>query len=465
MSEQTENKESFRDTIATVDKKGTRKWIYPKKPKGKFTTYRAYVSIFLLSLLFGGPFIKIKGEPLLLMNIIERKFVLFGQVFGPQDFYLFGLGMMAFIVFIVLFTVVFGRIWCGWACPQTIFMEMVFRTIEYWIEGDFKQQQALNKLPWKTEKLVKKISKQVIFFGISFLIANTFLAYIIGIEDLLKIITDCPLNHLAGFISIVIFTGVFYGVFAWFREQACIIVCPYGRLQGVMMDSNTMVVSYDYVRGEHRSKFKKNEDRNNGDCIDCNQCVNVCPTGIDIRNGTQLECVNCTACIDACDFMMDSVGLKKGLIKIASEKSIADKEQKRWTPRVAAYSGVLTILIGAMASILIFRSDIDATVLRTPGMMYQETTDGTISNLYNYKIVNKKRREMPLEFRLVSHKGNIRMVGKGAVLNDEGTGQGAFFIDLDKSEINGVKTKLQIGIFSGDKQVGKIKTTFLGPVS
>jgi cytochrome c oxidase accessory protein FixG len=342
-------------------------------------------------------------------------------------------------------------------------MEMVFRKIEYWIEGDYKQQQALKKMSWNAEKLIKKISKQSIFFLISFLIANTFLAYIIGIEALLAIVTESPLNHLSGFISIVIFTGVFYSVFAWFREQACIIVCPYGRLQGVLMDRNTMVVSYDYVRGEPRGKIKKNESRTKGDCIDCNQCVNVCPTGIDIRNGTQLECVNCTACIDACDFMMERVGMKKGLIKIASESSIEKSEKKIWTPRIAAYSGVLSVLVGVMASILIFRNDIDATILRTPGMMYQVSEDGSISNLYNYKIVNKKRREMRLEFRLLSHKGRVRMVGNGPLLNEEGTGQGAFFIELDKSETSGVKTKLQIGVFSGDKQVGKVKTTFLAP--
>jgi cytochrome c oxidase accessory protein FixG len=346
--------ESFRDSIATIDKEGKRKWIFSKKPKGRLTTYRTWVSVALLGLLFGGPFIKIGGEPLLLLNVLERRFVFFGQVFSPQDFYLFGLGMITFFVFVVLFTVIFGRIWCGWMCPQTIFMEMVFRKIEYWIEGDYKQQQALKKMPWNAEKLTKKVSKQTIFFLISFLIANTFLAYIIGIEALLAIVTESPANHLSGFISITVFTGVFYSVFAWFREQACIIVCPYGRLQGVLTDRNTIQVSYDYVRGEPRGFIRKNETRTKGDCIDCKACVNVCPTGIDIRNGVQMECVNCTACIDACDFMMDSVGLKKGLIRFASEKNIAEKEKTRFTPRMAAYTSVLTVLIGVVASILIF---------------------------------------------------------------------------------------------------------------
>jgi cytochrome c oxidase accessory protein FixG len=456
--------ESFRDSISTIDKEGKRKWIFAKKPKGKLTTYRTWVSSFLLILLFSGPFIKIGGEPLLMMNVLDRKFVLFGQIFAPQDFYLFGLGMMTFFVFVVLFTVIFGRIWCGWMCPQTIFMEMVFRKIEYWIEGDYKQQQALKKMPWNAEKLAKKGSKQTLFFLISFLIANTFLAYVIGIESLLAIITDNPANHLSGFISIIVFTGVFYSVFAWFREQACIIVCPYGRLQGVLTDRNTIQVSYDYVRGEPRGLFKKNESRTKGDCIDCKACVNVCPTGIDIRNGAQMECVNCTACIDACDFMMENVGLKKGLIRFASEKQIAEKEKSRFTPRIAAYSTVLSVLIAVVVSILVFRSDIDATILRTPGMMYQELSDNRVSNLYNYKIRKRRDKQASIDFRLLSHRGNIRLVGNDSLqLKEDGTGEGALFIELEKSELNTVKTKVQIGVFSGEKQIGKINTTFLAP--
>ena len=246
--------QSFRDSIGTIDESGERHWIYPKKPKGKLYNFRTWVSIFLLTLLFSGPFIRIGGQPLLLLNILERKFVILGQVFWPQDFYIFVLIMLSIVLFVVLFTVVFGRIFCGWICPQTIFMEMVFRKIEYWIEGDFKQQKKLNESPWNAEKIRKKTLKTALFLAIAFIISNTFLAYIIGSEELIKIIIDSPSNHLGGLISICLFTGVFYFVFGWFREQVCIVACPYGRLQGVMLDRNSIVVAYDYIRGEMRGK-------------------------------------------------------------------------------------------------------------------------------------------------------------------------------------------------------------------
>ncbi len=240
--------------------------------------------------------------------------------------------MIIGVIFIALFTVGFGRIFCGWICPQTIFMEMVFRRIEYWIDGDRNKQRKLDRQKWNAEKIKKRLLKWFVFLVISFLIANVFLAYLIGSDKLIKYITDGPLEHLSTLLPLIIFTAVFYFVFAWFREQVCIIACPYGRLQGVLLDNKSIVVAYDHKRGEGesgRKKFRKNEDRKalgHGDCIDCLQCVHVCPTNIDIRNGTQLECVNCTACIDECDHIMESINLPKGLIRYASENEIEKKE-------------------------------------------------------------------------------------------------------------------------------------------
>ena len=457
--------ESFRDSIATINEDGNRNWIYPKKPKGDYTKKRNIVAYTLLTLLFVGPFLKINGNPLLMFNVLERKFIIFGQIFWPQDFFIFGLSLITTAVFIILFTVTFGRVWCGWACPQTIFMENVFRKIEYWIEGDFKEQIRLDKQDWNKEKILKKGSKWAIFYAISFLIANTFLAYIIGIDALKEIVTDHPKNHIAGLSSILIFTTVFYFVFAWFREQVCLIACPYGRLQGVMLDNKSLVVAYDYVRGEPRERLKKERGDDKGDCIACGQCVNVCPTGIDIRNGTQLECVNCTACMDACDHIMESINKPKGLIRIDSEEGIKEKKPFEINTRIKAYSGVLSVLLIVLVGLLVTRSAVDGTILRTPGVMYQKTDAGNISNLYNYKLINKTTNDIALEIKLLSHEGTIDIMGnQNIVLPAEGLFTGSMFVEIDPQLLNAAKNKIELGLFDGDKKVKTIKTTFMKPL-
>jgi cytochrome c oxidase accessory protein FixG len=460
--------ESFRDSIATVDKQGKRVWVYPKKPGGKWFTKRALLGYTLLVVLFAGPFIRIGGEPLMLIDVLERRFVIFGQTFWPQDIHLFVLAAITLVIFIALFTVAFGRLFCGWVCPQTIFMELVYRRIEYWVEGDWKQQRALNNAPWSAEKVGKKTLKHLLFFGVAFLIGNTFLAYIVGSEQLIQIITSPPTEHLGGFLAMIGFSLVFYGVFAFLREQVCTTICPYGRLQGVLLDRQSLVVAYDHVRGEERGKFRKGEDRtvaSKGDCIDCKACVHVCPTGIDIRNGTQLECVNCTACIDACNHMMESVDLPKGLIRFASEDGITAKKPWQFTIRMKAYTAVLTILISVILGLIIMRSDVEATVLRTPGMLFQEQPDGRISNLYNYKVVNKTSRSMPLRFELIGTPGEIKLVGKEIALDKAALAQGAMFIHLDHSALSGTKTKLTIGVYSGERLIEEVTTTFVGPIT
>jgi len=456
--------DNFRDSIATISKEGKRNWIYALQPKGRLYTARSILSIFYLIVFFSLPFIKVNGGPLFLFNILERRFILFGVKFWPQDFFIFGIGMLVFIVFVVLFTVVFGRVFCGWICPQTIFMEMVFRRVEYWIEGNAADQKRLNKMPYNGEKILKKGSKHILFLIIAFIIANTFLSYIIGTTELFKIINEPLSMHTGGFISILIFTGVFYGVYAWFREQVCLIACPYGRLQGVMTDKNTILVAYDYKRGEQREKYKKEKSAGAGDCIDCFQCVKVCPVGIDIRNGTQLECTNCTACMDVCDDIMIKTGQEKGLIRYASENGIAKQQKLRITPRIIAYSCVQFVLIGLLVLLLATRKDINTTILRTPGMLFQEQPGNAISNLYNIKMINKSPEDMAITLKLESGHGIIQMVGKNVVASKESKTESEFFIILPRSEITERKTSLEVGIYSGDKKLETVKTTFLGPV-
>ena len=459
--------ENFRDSIGTIKDDGKRNVIFPKKPKGKFTRYRTYVSWGLIAFLFAAPFIKINGNQFLLFNVLERKFNIFGQPFWPQDFYLLVLSMLVGVVFIILFTVIFGRIFCGWLCPQTIFMEMVFRKVEYAIEGDRTKQIKLDKQEWNSEKIGKKTLKWTIFFLISFLISNAFLAYFIGGDTLIQHIKDGPMAHFGTLIKLLVFTGVFYFIFAWFREQACIIVCPYGRLQGVLLDNKSINVAYDFERGEGRQKLRKDEDRNTsglGDCIDCKQCVHVCPTGIDIRNGTQLECVNCTACIDACDDIMDKVGFDRGLIRYASEDNIEKGENFSFNTRIISYTVVLSLMIAFLVTLIFLRNDVQANILRLPGQMYSTEGD-SIQNVYTYKLINKTNDDYNnLKIKLLSHPGHIKIIEGTINLEKSKLHEGTLFIKIAKKDVKSSKEKLKIGIFYNGEMIETNKTNFPAPL-
>lgn len=453
--------QDFRDSVGTISKEGKRNYIFPQKPFGKLYNLRSYFSYFYLVLFFTLPFIKIEGEPMFLFNVLERKFIFFGQVFWPQDFFIFAIGLLTFLVFVILFTVAFGRLFCGWACPQTIFMEMVFRKIEYWIEGDANQQRKLKAMPWNAEKIRKRVTKIIAFFLVSFLIANFFLGYIIGIDRVGLMIQEGAFVHFGVFSSLIIFTFIFFFVYYWFREQVCLIVCPYGRLQGVLLDRNSIVVAYDYVRGEPRGKLSETNE-SKGDCINCSACVRVCPTGIDIRNGTQLECVNCTACIDACDEIMEHIEKPTGLIRYASENNIAKKEKTTYTWRLKLYTGVLLLLLSFLAVLLITRDDVSARVLRTPGQMYQKLPDDKISNLYNIKLANKTRKIIHIDLKLENLDGEIKMINQVDVPK-ESYYQTSFFVILRGTTIKKRKTELKIGLYENGQRIETVSAIFLAP--
>jgi polyferredoxin len=488
----------FRDTLSTLDDQGNRKWMYPWKPKGRFYKYRSLVSYALLILLFAIPFIRVHGDPLLMFNIVERKFIIFGLVLTTQDMHIFAIGMLTLFVFIILFTVVFGRLFCGWVCPQTIFMEMVFRKIEYFIEGDAKAQIKLNEGPMTGGKFFKKTVKHIIFFVIAVLIANVFLMYIIGSDEVLRIVSEPIANNTSGFMAMLIFSAIFYFIFAFFREQVCTNVCPYGRMQGVLLVPDSIVVHYDFIRGEPRGMIRKSKKKNNpvkdlgapvtaasiaaqveetvadptmlapkekGDCIDCNMCVKVCPTGIDIRNGTQLECINCTACIDACDAIMDKVKRPRGLIRYDSYKGIKEGRSKIMTARSWGYTGILGILVIALIAVITMRSDMETIILRTPGKLYQKVDDTYLSNLYNYKLINKTTDPIEdIEFKLKNIPGRIKVVGDIVDVEKESTGSGAIFIEIDKNDLDSRKTELIIEVFSKGEIIDVANTNFFGPV-
>ncbi|MCU0770192.1 MAG: cytochrome c oxidase accessory protein CcoG [Verrucomicrobia bacterium] len=460
----------FRDHLATADQEGRRLWLYPRKPHGRFYHYRTWLSYVLIGLMFAGPFIRIHGNPLLMINVVERKFSVLGVLFWPQDNLVFALGLLLFLTGIAVFTAAFGRLWCGWTCPQTVMMEMVFRKIEYFIEGDAPEQKALDRGPWTLSKLVKKAAKHLIFLGLSFLIGNTLLAYIIGSDELLRIVTDPPGAHGVGLTFMILFTLVFYGIFARFREQACTFICPYGRFQSTLLDENSIVVAYDHQRGEQRGKLHRDETRQGraargaGDCVDCHQCVVVCPTGIDIRNGTQMECVNCTACIDACDSVMDKIGRPWGLIRFASLNGIERGEKLRLTPRLMGYCAILLLLGVGLVALLLTRSDVDATLLRAQGGLFQSMPSGKISNLYTLKLTNKTQREMPVELRMQSPAGIVTVLGRKAlVVPGEDQFETSVLIEIAPDDLAGRNTPVLVDVYSAGRKLDRIKTSFVGP--
>ena len=379
MSIEDQAHETFRNELASVAPDGRRRWIYARQPDGWFYNARTIVAAILLVFLFVAPFIRVNCLPFVLLNLIERRFVIFGVLFWPQDFYQVVLILLLILVTLALSTAAIGRIWCGWLCPQTVFMEMVFRRIEFLIEGSALQQMRRNRGPWNADRLWRAAVKHAVFFGLSFVIANLFLAYIIGTDALRVIVTDPPREHLTGLVIITLFSLTFYAVFARFREQACVLACPYGRYMSSLIDRQTVTVTYDVSRGEPRGHLDRQAAASpHGDCVDCHQCVTVCPTGIDIRNGVQLECVNCAACADACDGVMTRLSRKTGLIRLTSHDAVSGGSPHWLTPRIKAYGAVWLALVVAVGVLMARRPDLDVLILRQAGTLFGAEASGAI---------------------------------------------------------------------------------------
>ncbi len=450
--------QDFRDRPNNIDSSGQRKWIKAKQPKGKWYKRRNIVGYILIAFLIVAPFLKINDHPFMLLDILNRKFYLFGLMVFAEDSYILALVMAVAVVSIVLFTVVFGRVWCGWACPQTLFLELIYRKIEFFFDGDGRTRKNRTVSPG-TLKL-RSFLKHLIYVLISIFFTNVLLMWLIGPPQLFKLISEPVSAHLAGFTVMILLSLFYYWIYAYFREQVCTLFCPYGRMQGVLLDNNSIAVIYDYKRGEPRNP-KATEG---GDCINCRQCVAVCPTGIDIRNGSQLECIHCASCIDECNLVMKKIGKPYNLIRYDSYQGIESGKRSLVNTRSIAYTTVLIALMVILGVTLVRRTTIDVTLWRAQGTLYQQLDTETYSNIYQIMFLNKGNEALDLSLRILnSPTAEISLAGEKVVIPANGKLKEALIVKMKKSALTGKETEIKIGLFSGDQLKETVITNFLGP--
>jgi len=373
------------DRLSVINEDGSRNHVYPADVKGRFSRAKPLVHWVLILVYAIMPWIEIGGQPAILIDIPMRRFYLFGSVFNAQDFYLAFFFLTGIGFSLILVSALWGRLWCGWACPQTVFLEGVYRRVERWIEGPRNQRIALAKGPWTKEKIAKRLLKHAIFIFISLNISHMFLSYFVSLPRLWTMVQDDPVENWTAFLWMAALTGIIYFNFFWFREQLCLIICPYGRLQSVLQDKDTLIIGYDKKRGEPRGKAK---DQNAGACVDCRRCVQVCPTGIDIRNGLQMECIGCANCIDACDDVMVKLGRPTGLVRYDSRRGLDDGVRRFVRPRLFYYIFAGALGLSVATYMFSHRRNFEANILRTQGAPYT-VVDDTVRNQLMIHVVNK----------------------------------------------------------------------------
>ncbi|WP_430931978.1 cytochrome c oxidase accessory protein CcoG [Saccharicrinis sp. 156] len=442
---------TFRERPDNIDEHGKRKRIKARQPKGKWYTRRTIVAFLLLSFFILAPIIKIGGKPFMLLDVINRKFHLFGATVYSQDGEIMAIVMATAVIFIVLFTVVFGRFWCGWACPHTVFMEMIFRRIEYLFHGNYQRGRKI-----KNPGRIALALKHVIYFLVVLFFTNVFIMWFTGPQGLIIIWKSALLDYWQVYTAMTVVTVFYYWIYSHIRESVCTLFCPYGRMQGVLLDSKSITVAYDYKRGEPR-KVK-------GDCVDCGGCVAVCPTGIDIRNGTQLECVNCTACIDECNIIMKRMKRPPNLIRFASNYSIETGKSSIKNLRTYAYSGVLVILLTALVVALSGRTEVDVSLLRMPGTIYQEVSADSISNIYQLKIVNKTEGLKKIELKFLKPRESAFFLSEHPIhLGENGSFDGVIVLKQAKTDIKARNTPVELGLYVEDRMLDSTMATFIAP--
>ncbi|MFI5312174.1 MAG: cytochrome c oxidase accessory protein CcoG [Gemmatimonadales bacterium] len=390
--------------LATMNADGSRRWIRPKPSYGRFWSTRRAVAYGLMVVFIAIPNLRLRGKPLMLLDLPRREFTLFGTTFLPTDTLLLMLLGISILIAIFLLTALFGRVWCGWACPQTVYMEFLFRPIERWAEGGWNQSRVLDTK--RQHFHPRRLAKYAIYGVLSLVLAHTFLAYFVGTEALAQWVRLSPYEHPTPFLVMAVTTGLVFFDFTWFREQTCLVACPYGRLQSVLLDKQSVIVAYDPKRGEPRGHRGKGADVSAlGDCVACNACVLTCPTGIDIRDGLQMECIHCTQCADACDAVMEKVGKPRGLIRYTSREALAGHVRHLLRPRTVLYPAAFLLFFGSFIVALAMKPGADVTMLGAIGAPFTREPDGSVVNQVRLKVTNRSREPRRYSVELLGAAG------------------------------------------------------------
>ncbi len=420
-------KEPTLDSVTTINEDGSRYFLHPADARGKFTLLRRLVGILLLAVYALLPWIPINGHPAVFLDLGQQRFHFFGVTFAVQEVWLlfFVITGLAFSLFYV--TALFGRIWCGWTCPYTVFLEHVYRRIERWLEGDAAARRRLDAAPMSPAKFTRRAIKHAAFLAVSAVIAHIFLSYFVSVEQLYGMMHDSPLDHVKSFGVVSFITAVLYFGFGWFREQFCIILCPYGRFQSVLTDEDTLVIGYDAKRGEPRGKAN---DPTAGACVDCHRCIQVCPTGIDIRNGLQIECIGCAACIDACDDIMAKLKRPKGLIRYSSNRGLEGKSTRWVRGRTILYSGLLALGMIALTISLLSVKPVRANLVRMPGQPFF-LTETTVRNHFRLRLVSKRNEPTKFHLRLAGGPEGSQIAAAEAIQELPPLGEDLFTVPIE----------------------------------
>ena len=466
--------ESPEAVLATLDADGNRRWLYPTPSKGRFYWQRLWLGWGLIVLFVSLPIVRIGGRPAVLLDFVHREFALFGVTFYPTDTFLLMLLGISALVFIVLLTALLGRVWCGWGCPQTVYLEFVFRPIERWIEGKEHVRKRRNEAPWSFDKAWRKAAKWGIYLAISLALAHVFVSYFVGWSRLIEWMTGPPTEHWGFFVMMAVTTGLILYDFGYFREQMCTITCPYARFQSVLLDEDSMIVSYDPVRGEPRARRSKKKIEQEeaglipaqGDCIDCFACVRTCPTGIDIRDGLQMECIACTQCIDACDAIMDATNQPRGLIRYTSEHAIEGQPTRIVRPRAVLYTGLLLAVSVLFTIAVTTRGAYDVEVTRATGAPFTVLPDGRVANRIRIRVQNQTTEPTAFSVEVVAPEGASLRVGglqPVAVAPRELARVEAFVVVAPETFAAGVQYEAQLRLTFEDGRTEVRPFPLLGP--